>query len=151
MAQNICQNCNAVLDDDCSFCPNCGTPVNSAPAVQQTAYTYTPPAYAQPQYSYNPQQYVVPIGNGPGKAGMVLGIISAAFLLLSWFFLPLIIVSSVLSVIGLPLSIAGMCMSNRPKGKATAGLVLNILPFVVLIFKFAVLGFVFDMLSSLGW
>ena len=66
---NFCGNCGKEITGDTKFCGNCGAPVNQ---VQQ-------PVYNQPQY--NQYEQVKP--NNGSTAGMVLGIIAAAWALLS--------------------------------------------------------------------
>ena len=62
---NFCGNCGSQVTGDTKFCANCGAPVGQ-------------PNYNQPQYN----QYDVKPNNG-STAGMVLGIIDAAWALLS--------------------------------------------------------------------
>lgn len=140
MEQTYCPNCNAALEGNGgAFCPNCGAPINNVNQQPQFSQPqYTQPQYAQPQPGYNPQPYVAPVGNGLGTAGMVLGIISAAMLLLAFItnvFAGLVfaVLCMILAVPGMALSIAGMCRKNRPKGKAIAGLILNTFGFIIAI------------------
>lgn len=159
MEQIYCPNCGVAVEKGGAFCPNCGStisdanqqPQNDQPQYTQPQYTqpqyaqpqyaqpqYGQPQYAQPQYGYNQQPYVAPVGNGLGTAGMVLGIVSAAMLLLAAFTnifagLFFTVLCMILSVPGMALSIAGMCRKNRPKGKAIAGLVLNTFGFIIAI------------------
>lgn len=154
MEQIYCPNCGVAVEKGGAFCPNCGSTIgdaNQQPQNDQPQYTqpqYTQPQYAQPQYAqpqyaqpypgYNPQPYVAPVGNGLGTAGMVLGIISAAMLLLALITnvfagLFFTVFCMILAVPGMALSIAGMCRKNRPKAKAIAGLVLNTFGFIIVI------------------
>lgn len=149
----FCHNCgnpvNAVDQQPQNDQPQYTQPQNAQPQYTQPQYTqpqyaqpqyaqpqYTQPQYAQPQYGYNQQPYVAPVGNGLGTAGMVLGIVSAAMLLLS--FIPVVglfflVICITLAVPGMGLSIAGMCRHNLPKGRAIAGLVLNTFGFIIAI------------------
>lgn len=124
MEQIYCPNCGVAVEKGGAFCPNCGSTISDA--------------NQQPQYGYNQQPYVAPVGNGLGTAGMVLGIVSAAMLLLAaitniFAGLFFTVLCMILSVPGMALSIAGMCRKNRPKGKAIAGLVLNTFGFFIAI------------------
>lgn len=82
MEQNICPNCNAVLENDAAFCSNCGSPVSAKeeqPVYQQPAYqqpVYQQPAYQQPMYQQPVRQQYMGVRrvNGFGIAGMILGI-----------------------------------------------------------------------------
>ena len=100
------------------------------PPPQPNTIYAQPPSYYQPaaqqMYAPPPQPVYMPYGgyratqtNGPGIAGMVLGIISV---LIFWF-----------PFIGLPISIVGLVLSSvgmkriEGKGFAVAGLVLTII------------------------
>lgn len=116
MAMIQCKNCNSIVDGAEPFCPNCGAPtaqpqqpVNQQPVYQQQVYVQ--PAAPQSRT------------NGCGIAGFVLGLISLIFCwwpYLAW-----------LSIPGLALSIVGMCLKNRSKGLAIAGLVCSIIALLV--------------------
>ena len=128
--------------------PNNGTPPYADPTYQDAGTPYPPPqpntAYAQPgnyerqsyypsggrQAMYPPQPAYVPYSgystgqtNGPGIAGMVLGIIGV---IMFWF--PF--VGLAVSIIGLALSSVGM-KRFEGKGFAVAGLVLSIIGVVL--------------------
>lgn len=79
----------------------------------------------QPQY-----QQVSSPKNGMAIASMVLGIISLSILVLTWGYLS--IVSLILSIIGLPLGV--VARKAQPSGKATAGIVLNIIALAICAF-----------------
>lgn len=114
MAMIQCKSCNSTVNDADPFCPNCG-----APTAQQTVHqqpVYTQPVYVQPAA---PQSKV----NGCGIAGFVLGLISLVFCWwphLAW-----------LSIPGLVLSIVGMCLKDRSKSFAIAGLVCSIIALLI--------------------
>lgn len=133
---NFCGNCGKEITGDTKFCGNCGAPVNQ---VQQ-------PVYNQPQY--NQYEQVKP--NNGSTAGMVLGIIAAAWALLSLlavdqikpeiikltyeygsFTVPMAIgfsigynlLSFILGCIGLPISISAL--KKQKTNKNIAGVALN--------------------------
>lgn len=169
MAMIQCPHCNAMADNSDPFCPNCGNrlpqdapaeqpvrtaePVAQQPVPQQPVQPqYQVPPQYQPHSAY-PQQPAQPqlTGNGPGTAGMVLGIIALVFMLP--FYLGLAATSLtliglgavmteialVLSMPGLGLSIGGVCRRSRPKGKAVAGLIMNGIVLFAWIFSFGVI------------
>ena len=129
---NFCGNCGSQVTGDTKFCANCGAPVGQ-------------PNYNQPQYN----QYDVKPNNG-STAGMVLGIIAAAWALLSLlavgeikteifklaleygeFNIPMAIgfafgynlLSIILGCIGLPISISAI--KKQKTNKNIAGVALN--------------------------
>lgn len=134
MAMIQCPHCNAMADNSDPFCPNCGNRLPQDAPAEQPVRTAEPVAQQPvPQQPAQPQL----TGNGPGTAGMVLGIIALVFMLPFYLgfaaaSLTLIglgtvmaVIALVLSMPGLGLSIGGVCRRSRPKGKAVAGLIMN--------------------------
>ena len=131
----FCSKCGNKLTEGAAFCPSCGAP---------TGVTQVTPVTAQPIY-YMP--YKKP-GNGLSIAGMVLGIIAAVYSFsaiivactteyavrvsygrvyyrndLVAYAIGLTVFQTILALIGLPLSIAGM--TKCKSGKNIAGIILN--------------------------
>lgn len=104
-----CSKCGAPIDDNATFCPNCGS--STSPAAAQP-YNYTQPQPAPQTKS-----------NGCAIAGFILA-----------FFMPLI--GFILSIVGI--SKAKECGGDG-KGLAIAGLVLSLLDIIVYIIIIAVL------------
>lgn len=179
MAMIQCPHCNAMADNSDPFCPNCGNrlpqdapaeqPVRTAePVAQQPVPQQPVPQQPVPQQPVQPQYQVPPqyqphsaypqqpaqpqlTGNGPGTAGMVLGIIALVFMLPFYLGLAatsftliglgavMAVIALVLSMPGLGLSIGGVCRRSRPKGKAVAGLIMNGIVLLAWIFSFGVI------------
>lgn len=158
-----CPKCGAPAEDGSVFCAQCGSAIATVPQsyadtqplpdvqppvypqtpIQQPqAQPYQPPVYQtvyqQPVYTQPPAP--VEESNAPGTAGMVLGIIAMAFCTAGLLFVVLggyilIIIGMILSVPGIGLSIGGVAgHRHSSKGKAVAGLVLNGIPFLFLLF-----------------
>lgn len=167
MEQNICPNCNAVLENNSAFCSNCGSPVSAKEeqlVYQQPTYqqpVYQQPAYQQPVYQ---QPTFRSRSNACGIVGMVFGILAISLLVIavmaifaeyldyknSWFgdyitfwdvaedmledsagLDAMVIFSAFFALGSLPLSIVGLCLRNRSKGTAVAGLVLSVICLLV--------------------
>ena len=151
-----CQNCGQNQEFG-AFCQNCGAPLtaeqdafvnrgqdsryaesenfnkeyNSAyqdekfdPGVGDRRFDWREPQ--APVYDQNEECYqpVKKASNGLGVAGFVVSLCGLIFAAVPFFGL-------VLSLIGLALSIAGMCRKGRKKGLAIAGLVLGILAIII--------------------
>ena len=135
----VCPNCGASCADGAKFCSSCGSPL-PAPVQQPTAQPVQP-VYQQPQAQ----------GNGVGTAGMVLGIIGMVFtvigtiiLFASGFYgaavtLIFWLIGGILMLPGFPLSLAGL-FGKKPKGKAIAGLILNLLILILWVYLFVAGG-----------
>ena len=142
----FCSKCGKKVSEGAAFCSSCGSPMEGAQEL---------PANAQPVY-YMP--YKKP-GNGLSIAGMVLGIIAAVYSFsailvacstefaartsygriyyredLIAFAVGLTIFQTILALVGLPLSIAGMVKCKS--GKNIAGVILNSITLVVSIVLF---------------
>ncbi len=124
----FCKSCGAQIDEGQTVCPNCGTPVQPDQPVPQPV---------------QPQQPV----HQPNKMavnGLVLGCISIAFAVISWFVLWWLSVAAiVMGIVGTVLSAVGLSRSNHMqgsgKGAAIGGLVTSILAVVVAIIALIVL------------
>ena len=140
----FCSKCGNKLTEGAAFCPSCGAP---------TGVTQVTPVTAQPVY-YMP--YKKP-GNGLSIAGMVLGIIAAVYSFsaiivactteytvsygriylrkdLVSYAIGLTIFQTILALVGLPLSIAGM--TKCKSGKNISGVILNSITLVISIIIF---------------
>ena len=126
----FCSKCGNKLTEGAAFCPSCGAP---------TGVTQVTPVTAQPVY-YMP--YKKP-GNGLSIAGMVLGIIAAVYSFSAiivactteyTYAIGLTIFQTILALVGLPLSIAGM--TKCKSGKNISGVILNSITLVISIIIF---------------
>ena len=138
----FCSNCGSKISENEKFCSNCGT--NLATGANNTVVT------SVPVYVKN----TVP-GNGLSVAGMVLGIIAIVFGFIYAIYLTtsdfkldmaiyhrdvaayafgMIFIPSVLSLVGLPLSISGLV--KHKNGKNITGIILNSITIVLAIFIF---------------
>lgn len=129
-------------------------PVYQQPVYQQPVYQQ--PVYQQPIYQPVYQQ-PQPQGNGVGTAGMVLGIIGMVFTVIGTIILyasgfygaavTLIfwLIGGILMLPGFPLSLAGL-FGKKPKGRAVAGLILNLLILILWVYLFAAGGSFFRIL-----
>ena len=138
----FCNQCGTKVPANSSFCQNCGSPCSNGkvvqPNMQQSGYV----SYKKP-------------GNGLSIAGMVLGIIAISYAFLTIIALSsnefktdmiiysnnhvaygfgMILIQSVLSLVGLPLSISGMIKCKS--GKNITGIILTSLTLVISIFIF---------------
>lgn len=169
---NNCPKCGTPVEEGSAFCAQCGSPVAAAPQqpyFEQPQQPVQPPVYQQPQQPVQPQYqppvyqtvYQQPVytqpaepvqeSNGPGTAGMVLGIIAMALTLVGILFcasyvgailgVVLMIIALILTLPGVGLAIGGVAgHKNASKGKAIAGLILNGLILIVWIFLFVAGG-----------
>ena len=140
----FCNNCGKKLENNSSFCSSCGSQVGGSPAPAAVPYQQ-PVVYVKPS---------VP-GKGQSTAGMVLGIIALAFAFIyitslttndfkydmlvyaderAAYALGVILIPSILALIGLPLSIAGM--SKGKNGKNLSGLIMCSVTLLIQIFVF---------------
>ena len=143
-----CTNCGNELPEDANACPKCGK------------FIYKKESQEEFKARSNVSKVKVP-GSGMSTAGMVLGIIAGAWALLQilsiwnikptlmealdgyenllnttsillWFSVGYTLFSLIPSLVGLPLSIAGLL--KYKSGKNIAGIVLNIFAFGISVF-----------------
>ena len=123
---DYCPNCGAQVPEGNAFCNGCGTRVNSTYASVPDGGYLDP--YAAPAAQGGS-------GSGTAISSLVLGIVSVVLGLLSC--VPFIqyctcIAVPIMAVVGLILGIVGLS-NPAAKGKATWGIVLNILAVVICI------------------
>ncbi len=122
-----CSSCGSLIRDGQSFCPNCGTPVQTAPqpAVQPVPQPAVQPVYYQ---SVPPMPAAVPEApvkksKGLAIAGFILGISAVAFC----FIIFVNLVSIFEGLAGAILSILGLVKKNgKLKAMAVIGLILSV-------------------------
>lgn len=122
-------------------------------AQQPQQPVYQQPMYQQPVYQqpvYNQQMYPVQ-KNSQATAGMVLGIISVASVIVGWFIagIFLYIVAIACGITGIVLSAKGR-KSVINKGQATAGLVLSIVGTAIAVIGFTCVACVYGTVGCIA-
>ena len=156
----FCPNCgNHILDANASFCPNCGAQLNSftqgndqSSAQQdfQQDSQQNSQQDSQQDFQQNSQQDCTPCApsanyNGLSIAGFSL---SCAAIIFNFFFgLP--------GIVGLILSIIGLCQCNKRsekgRGLAIAGIVIGAVLTLLMILTYAGLILAFDNAFDNAW
>ncbi len=107
----FCQNCGSILKDGANFCGHCGKEIIRNNYVSNVSNV---------QIS-NPT-------DGKATASLIIGILSVIF-------------SFIFNILALPLPIIGLILGINSKGKGgskTAGIVLNLISFVIIIVMFVI-------------
>ncbi len=130
----FCTRCGKQLNDDAVVCTNCGVPVHGAFGKYANGTGFNGSA---PQPQNQPQSQTKKV-NGLGIAGFCLGIASILF----GYYIP------VLPIVGFVLSLIAQIKRkdyNSCNGFALAGLIINVVLFVLIIIA-VVIVFIF-----FGW
>ncbi len=155
----LCPSCGSLINDNSSFCEQCGSPVNTEPQstatytpeyqpVENYAPTYdapvynqappmynqyqTPPAY-QPTYVGYSQNAAEPQKRNPGK---VCGILSLIFSIICYPFMLAYGSGIPFWIAALILGIVGSSVSKRngfKNGMAKAGILITLIPLIVFV------------------
>lgn len=104
--KKYCKCCGEIIDVNCVICPKCGKQI-------EMVMLNTP----------QPSKHET---NGLGIAGMVIGIIALVLSICGG-------IGGFLGIIGLVLSFVAVCLKNKPKGAAIAGLVCNLISVLILV------------------
>ena len=111
----FCKNCGSEIKEGSLYCEKCGSPVDSAPVVNQALTTYP----SQPTYQGVPNKT-----NSLAIAGFIVSLVSLVCCT------PAAVISLILSIIGLNES--KKC-ANEGKGLAIAGIVISAIALLFLI------------------
>lgn len=123
----FCETCGKQMEEEATFCPNCGAQTaNAAQTNQQNGQGEVPTAYDQGVPVYGQPVMPEPQNNSVGLAvaSMVCGIVSLVFsCCVPW-------VTFILALVGVILG--GISLSNKKggKGMAIAGVVCSIVALV---------------------
>ena len=132
----FCTKCGKKIDEDASFCSNCGQPKeeNEKKRVNHKKQNKEEKSSIEPNEMINPQSSMEIKQNEQTAptaiASLVIGVISFAFCFL-------------FSIIMLPLSIAGFCLGIATKQKSAIkviGIILNIISAIISIIIFILFG-----------
>lgn len=175
----FCPNCgNHILDANASFCPNCGAQLNSftqgndQSSAQQDSQQNSQQDFQQNsqqnsqqdsqqswynQFNYTPpQQDCTPCAPSANYNGLsIAGFSLSCAALLSSIFLFGLFLFGLPGVVGLILSIVGLCQCNnrseKGRGLAIAGIAIGAVLTLLMIFVYAGLILAFDNVLDNGW
>jgi len=158
----FCPNCgNHILDANASFCPNCGAKLNSFTQgidqssaqqdFQQDSQQNSQQSWYN-QFNYTPpQQDCTPCAPSANYNGLSI----AGFSLSCAAILPNILLFGLPGVVGLILSIVGLCQCNKRsekgRGLAIAGIAIGAVLTLLMILTYAGLILAFDNALDNPW
>ena len=158
----FCPNCgNHILDANASFCPNCGAQLNSftqgndQSSAQQDSQQNSQQDSQQSwynQFNYTPpQQDCTPCAPSANYNGLSI----AGFSLSCAAIISNILLFGLPGIVGLILSIVGLCQCNKRsekgRGLAIAGIAIGAVLTLLMIFVYAGLILAFDNVLDNGW
>lgn len=154
----FCPNCgNHILDANASFCPNCGAQLNSfaQDSTQSSARQDSQQDSQQSwynQFNYTPpQQDCTPCAPSANYNGLSI----AGFSLSCAAIISNILLFGLPGIVGLILSIVGLCQCNKRsekgRGLAIAGIVIGAVLTLLMILTYAGLILAFDNAFDNAW